>query len=275
MSALDEQVFLNGELVESSEARISPFGAGFMAGYGVFETIGVRQGRPIFFPDHWARLQRGVDSVRIRLHTTAGEMEARCVGLAGANRLQEGSIKIVVFRDEDGVGELIVSRRLSYVAADYERGFHLMTTPDPQRMRGAAHKTLNYLKAILAREAAREVGADDALFVNGGGQIYEGAATNLFIVQGDHVLTPPADCGILPGVARAQVLRRWPGAVEREITMVDLARAEEVFVTNALLGVMPVARVDQQLFPHRKYAITPQLRQEFLLWQAESIRDSA
>ncbi len=274
MSALDEQVFLDGELVESSEARISPFGAGFMAGYGVFETISLVQGKPVFFPDHWERLQRGLAALQIRSGTSAVELERRCTELAKANRLIDGSVKVVIYRDEEDVGELIVGRRSSYLPTDYERGFQLMTVSDVRRLRGAAHKTLNYLKSILAREAARASGADDALFVNGDGQIYEGAATNVFIVKGQHVLTPPAECGILPGVARAQILRRWPGAVEREITLGDLANAEEVFVTNALLGVMPVSRVDRRVLAHRKYSVVPQVRQEFLLWQAESVRQA-
>ncbi len=271
MSALDDRVFLNGEMIASSDAGVSPFGPGFMAGYGVFETISLLRGYPVFFEDHWNRLQRSLDAVQIRFNASADSVEQRCEELAEANRLQEGSIKIVVFRDEEGVGELILTRRPSYVAADFERGFQMMSVPDARRLRGPAHKTLNYLKSILARESARASGADDALFVNAEGQIYEGAATNFFIVKGDHLLTPPADCGILPGIARGQILRRWPGAVEREITLADVGHADEVFVTNALLGVMPVARIDQQSFAHRRYSVVPLLRQEFALWQTESV----
>src|SRR5580693_156943 len=99
ISTYQPQVILNGRLLDAGEARISPLGDGFMFGLGLFETIKVLNGRPVFFLDHFERLRRSADELGLTFTALAAEMRVRCEQCLSANGLDEGSLKIVVFRN--------------------------------------------------------------------------------------------------------------------------------------------------------------------------------
>ena len=253
-------VILNGRLLDAGEARISPLGNGFMFGLGVFETIKVLNGRPVLFSDHFERLRRSAGELGLTFATTAGEMRVRCEQCVSANGLGEGSLKIVVFQDTDGPGELIVARKKTYLAEHYERGFALKTFPGGQsegKLFGL--KTVNYLGNLQAKQTAVAAGCDEALSIDSVGLILEGATSNVFVVKGGEVFTPPLDGRILPGIARNRVLKLLKNGRECAVPAQLLAGADEVFVTNALLGVMPVATVDQQRYDLSRNPVTKSL----------------
>lgn len=243
------RVMLDGVVMDVAAARISPLGDGFMFGHGLFETMKVMQGRPVFFAEHAARLERSAGELGL---VVADGLGARCRQVIAANARESGGLKVVVFQGEHGASELILARTFVYSAESYETGFSLKTFPDARAGDGLGRlKTLNYLKNSRARRAAREAGFDEALWVDSAGAALEGATTNLFIVKEGRVLTPAASGGILPGIARGVVLG-LPGGNQREEAMVSAAMlrdAEEIFVTNSLLGVMPVTRVDGRVYP--------------------------
>jgi branched-subunit amino acid aminotransferase/4-amino-4-deoxychorismate lyase len=265
-------VILNGRLLEAGEARISPLGDGFMFGLGLFETIKVLSGRPVFFSDHFERLRRSAGELGLPFTAAAGELRARCGQCLTANGLDEGSLKIVLFQDTDGPGELIVARKKTYLAEHYERGFALKTFPAGQREgKLFGFKTVNYLKNLQAKQAAQAAGCDEALFIDSTGQVLEGAASNVFVVKGGEVLTPPLDGRILPGIARSRVLQLLKNGREYAVPVQLLSGADEVFVTNALLGVMPVAAVDQQRYDLTRNPITKSLMEAYRKLQMQSV----
>src|SRR5205823_12510642 len=112
----------------------------------------------------------------------------------------------------------------------------------------ARHKTLNYWGQRLAFERARSLGADEALLATPDARIWEGTRTNLFLVRGRSLVTPGTVGPVLPGVMRALVLERAPDAglatSEEDVTIDDLDAADEVFLTNAVRGVVPVGRAE-------------------------------
>ncbi len=109
-------------------------------------------------------------------------------------------------------------------------------------------KTLNYLDNLLARRDARARGADEAIVLNTRGNVAEGSASNVFIVTGVRLLTPPVDAGALPGIARATVLELAPSlrleVCETPFGLDAVRAAEEAFLTNSLMEVLPLTRVD-------------------------------
>ena len=115
------------------------------------------------------------------------------------------------------------------------------------------HKTLSFLPNIRARAEARAAGADEGIISDRDGSPAECTASNLFTVRSGTVITPPLDCGILPGVTRAEVLDicRSEGVPveERRLSSPDLASADEIFLTNSLMGVLPVGRLDGAPLP--------------------------
>lgn len=273
MSASDDQawVILNGRRVAAEAAAISPLSEGFLFGLGLFETIKVLGGRPLFFAEHEARLRRGAAALGLSFATSAEVLRARCLDCVAANRLVDGALKVVLFQDTAGAGELVLTRSSTYQSNHYERGFWLQTARDGTREDGICGlKTLSYLKALVARRAAQAAGFDEALFVDGGGRVLEGAASNVFAVKAGKVFTPGLDQGILPGVTRSLVLRLLERDQVREGVVPEslFLEADEVFVTSALLGVMPVSRIGERRYDVRANPMTKALMEGYRALEA-------
>ena len=249
--SLAPQVLLDGQLVPAAQAKISALADGFQFGLGAFETIRTRDGRPLLFAAHHARLAASCAALGLEAPPSAEELGTRVMRLLAAVRLPAAAVKIIRFRDFTRTAELITARTLPYSAPDYLRGFRLMTFRQGERDgRLTGHKTLNYLENLLARQAAKAAGADEALFVTPAGQVLEGSASSLFIVKDGQAYTPPLSTGILPGIARARVLQLIgpERAHEKSLTLDEVRSAQECFITNALMGIMPVCALDDHNF---------------------------
>ena len=258
------------ELREASQLNVSALSDGFMFGLGVYETIRVLGGRPVFLDRHLARLRRGAAQLGLELPTSLEEWRERLARLAHANQLGDAVVKLIRFGDVGGAREIAVSRSSGYRAEQYERGFRVQSVATARE--GAVHemKSLAYLEKLLARRAAQGAGYDDAVFVDPAGNLLEGAGSNLFAVVDGKLLTPPAH-HILPGVARSVVLECAAGGVEeRVLTPPLIEAATEVFLTNAVMGVMPVAECAGRCFDVTRSGVTRELAAAFLRRQRES-----
>lgn len=248
------QVLLDGELLPAAQAQVSALSDGFLFGHGAFETIRTRNGLPLLFAAHHARLAATCAALELAPPPPAPELADRITRLLAAVRLPNAAVKIVRYRELNRTAELITARTLPYTAPDYLRGFRVQTFRQGTRDgRLTGHKTLNYLENLLARRSAQAAGYDEALFVTPAGHVLEGAVSSVFLVKDGHAHTPPLTAGVLPGVARARVLALVgpERAHETPINLDDLLAADEVFLTNALMGVMPVCTIDQHKFrPH-------------------------
>lgn len=240
-------VSLDGRLLPAGEARISPLGEGFLFGAGVFETIKVIGGRPAFFAAHAARLRRGAAELGLPAAGDDAGLRSRCAALIRANGLADGSLKIVVYEDAGKTGELLTVATGGYPPEAYARGFKLRTVPDGRRMgRVPGLKSLNYLKNLSAKREVQADGFDEPLFIGEDGSALEGATANVFCVKAGEAVTPRLALGILPGIVRGVLLGLGgdPRIREGPVTLESLLTADEIFVTNSLLGVMPVCRLD-------------------------------
>lgn len=264
--SLAPQVLLDGQLLPAAQAKVSALCDGFLFGQGAFETIRCREGRPQLFAAHHARFTASCAALGLDAPPPAEELAARVTRLLAAVRMPSAAVKIVRFKELARTAELITARALPYTAPDYLRGFRLLTVRQGEREgRLTGHKTLNYLENLLARQHAKAAGADDALFVTPAGQVLECSASSLFIVKDGHAYTPPLAAGILPGVARARVLQIIGSerAHEKTLTLDEVRAAQECFVANALMQVMPVSVLDGHKFPAHSPE-TSALRQRFV-----------
>jgi branched-chain amino acid aminotransferase len=247
-------VWLNGQLRRRAEARISIDDFGFLYGAACFETMRAFGGVVFRLDRHLARLLGGLDALGV--NAPAPEVLGDAVrATLGANALREARVRLTVSPGV-GVGRLDVSSGLAptvLVVAE-------PAPPDPmparlviasQRVDAArplAHaKTANYLTSIIALAEARTAGGDDALLLGPNGEAVEAATANLFVVARGELVTPPLAAGPLPGITREAVLE-CAGAMgiscgERRIDRALLSAAEEVFVTNSIVGLRPVASV--------------------------------
>ncbi|MFT3868121.1 MAG: aminotransferase class IV [Nibricoccus sp.] len=254
------QAAFQGVVVETSAIRISALGDGFMFGHGLFETIKVAAGWPVVFEDHVARLRRSAAALGLAFDGNPERLRTLCGNVIAANNLVDGNLKLVLFQDAGGMGEIVLARSGVYPKETYARGFRLTVETVMGRPALAAHKTLNYFENIAAKRRAIETGFDEPIFVDIAGEIFEGATTNLFMVKAGRVYTPPTDGRILPGIARDRVLHSLGAkALQIAISWQQLREADEVFVTNALLGVMPVAEIDGACFDLTKNPVTHEL----------------
>ncbi|MFT3784249.1 MAG: aminotransferase class IV [Nibricoccus sp.] len=223
-----------------------------MYGLGLFETVRVCRGTAVFFEDHFSRMRKSAAALGLEMKKSMAELLESSRKVISENGLDEGSLKLVLYQAEGFTSVAILARRGLYSPEVFARGFRLKIEEVKQRSSLAAHKTLNYFESITAKRRALAAGYDEPLFVDTEEQVLEGATTNVFIVHLGQVITPPADGRILPGVVRARILNLLgPRGVQQPVAIDQLLAATEVFVTNALLGVMPVSSID-----HVKFDIT-------------------
>jgi branched-subunit amino acid aminotransferase/4-amino-4-deoxychorismate lyase len=200
----------------------------------------VVDGQPRFFSEHCRRLER---DARVLGLAWSGEAELlrRVQACLAANGVREAAMKVFLFKDVEGSTELVQLRASSPLEAVRARGCRLLTLQGPcATVEVAGHKTSSYLAHLLARRVAAERGCDEALWVDTDGSLLECAGANVFVVHQNRLLTPSLCQALLPGVIREIIVRDLPGAAEARITQAMLAEASEVFLTNSLIGAIPV-----------------------------------
>lgn len=257
-------VYLNGQFLRHEDASLDPLDRGLLFGEGLFETIRVEEGQPLFFDDHLARLLSGTRILEIPWRQTSEELLSICHQVLDQNNLTEARLRLTITAG-DGDGErvtsdpmspptlLVAARPLDTAAHAQQRdeGWRLVLSSYARNPRSplVRFKSLSYAENILARREARRGDADEALLLNSDGLIAEGAMSNIFVATDEHtLLTPPVEDGALPGILRKQLLKiatkEGITVQETSITMDQLFTASEVLMTNVLIEVMPVVTLD-------------------------------
>ncbi len=261
----EEWVYLSGQILALGEARISPLDRGFQYGDGVFTTVRAELGRPLYLNEHLARLTRSLTELRIpveALHSTdwphiLGELLRRN-GLAAG----PAAVKICVSRGPalplglpQAVRPTLFIQARSYeppALDDYSRGWRLHVYRQGFAPPLARHKSLNYLFYLVARQAAVDAGADEAVILDAGGHVTETAAGSLLARTDGRWWTPQSPYQ-LPGITLDQIRRllreRGQAMDSRTAVPEDLAGAQTVWVVNSLMGIMPVRSVDDHELP--------------------------
>ena len=256
------KVSIDGQVVDGADARVSVFDRGFLYGDSVFEVYRTYGGVPFAEREHLERLARSAERLMIPMPASLAELSSEVRKALDAAGEGEWYVRVVITR---GTGPLtydpstasaplrvIIVAPLSLPAAHhYERGIAvaLMSASRPtDDARAAGAKASNYLANLLAVHEAKQKGAQEALMLGRGGQILEGASSNLFIVKDGRVRTPEPQPGILVGITRATVIEaakaQGLAVDEGEIAPDDLFSADEAFITSSIREVMPVVSAD-------------------------------
>ncbi len=250
-------VSINGRLLPMREARVSVREGAFLHGEGIFETVRLYSGRPLLLQSHLERASAGAKLLGLKL-PPARTVEREIARLVAANRVRGDAVgRITLSRAHSNrraavarATRVLILRSLpDDLARQCERGISVRTLPFERAVGpAAAIKHLSYLPSILALRAADLAGAAEALFLSPGGQVLEGATTNVYACIDNTLFTPPADGRILPGVVRRHLFslggEGLPPIKEASISRADLDRASEVFLTNAVREIVPVVRID-------------------------------
>lgn len=271
-------VWLNGEFLPENEAKVPVFDRGLLFGQGVYEVTPVIDGRFCNWPHHADRLARSKALTRIADDTDWPPILRE---LIARNGLTEGRIYLQVTggapADRDFLSPLapVAATRFAFTQAaavvdqpKVQEGMRVVLHPEGRWALRSA-KTTQLLYAVLAKEAARDAGADDAWLVDNG-MITEGTSANAHIIDSRGVLVShPVDHGVLPGISRysALPLARDMGLEieERAFSVEELFAAREAFITSATTVVMPVVAVDgRQIGDGRPGALTLELRRRYI-----------
>jgi branched-chain amino acid aminotransferase len=266
---MEEIVYLDGSFLPRSEAKISPFDHGFLYGYGLFETMRAYNGHLPFLERHLARLEGSAQLLGLASGLAGFNLEGGCRETLRVNGLRDARLRLTV---SGGEGEMVPDPSIrqrstvlivaqSYTPPPpetYEQGFRAVVASLRRNSQSPLSrvKSTNYLESLLARRQAKAAGADEAIFLNDRGFLAEASTSNIFLVVGGVLLTPPLDSGILPGITRQAVLDLAPPlgvtAKEQETKLKDLFEAEEAFLTNSLLEIMPLTGVEERPIGERK-----------------------
>lgn len=257
-----KKILVNGKYTD----QVSIFDRGLHYGDGIFETIRISKARPVMWEDHMERLYYGCE--KLFIDPPSSDVLAR-----EANELikdtENAVLKIIITRGQGGRGYVVPQDAnttrilLKYPLPNYSLKYYtdgvwvrICKTRLSSRPELAGIKHLNRLEQVLARNEWQEEEIAEGLMLNSIGDIVEGTMSNVFLVVGKRLITPPLeDCGIA-GIMRAHVLKLAQDlGISHDISKVDedqLFAANEVFLTNSVIGIWPVKKIQ-----HKEYKIGP------------------
>ncbi len=255
-------IYLNNSLVPESKAKVSVFDHGFLYGDGIYETLRAYDGMVFKFDEHIERLFRSASMIGLKMSKGADEIKRAVYKTIRANRHTEAYIRISVSRGPGPIGLdpklcpkptfVIISRAFKeYPKEYYKNGVKIAIVSVRRNFKGALNpqiKSLNFLNNILAKIESKNKGAYEAIMLNYRGYLAEGTITNIFFVKNNVLCTPSLDVGILDGITRRIILDLAKELKikikEGKFTRKHLYGAQEVFISNTTLEVMPVTKVD-------------------------------
>ena len=253
--------YVNGRYVPQPDASVNIEDRGYQFGDGIYEVVHLFDGRFIDEDLHLARLERSLREIALPMPMPRASLRMVLREVARRNRVTEGLLYMQVTR---GVARrdhafpnkpippalVVTVKRIAPYPTNVDRwGAAAITMPDLRWAR-CDIKTVNLLPNCLARQAAREKGAIEAvLYDEATGMVTEGAATSFWIVDASGTIrTRPLSDAILPGCTRAALMAELRDAgiafEEREFSMAELRRAREAFITSATSFVKPITKID-------------------------------
>jgi branched-chain amino acid aminotransferase len=256
------KIWLDGELVDESAAKISVFDHGLLYGDGVFEGIRFYKRRVFRLEEHIRRLFDSARAIVLEIPWTQEEVCRFVVETVAANGLDDGYIRLVVTRGTGTMGlspylckrasMFIIASTISlYPAEYYENGLSVITSATRRPAPGALMpqvKSLNYLNNVMAKVEAVQAGALEAVMLNEQGYVAECTGDNIFILRDGVLHTPQVSDGALDGITRRVILeladQMGIPKVERSLTRYDLFVADEFFLTGTAAEVIPVVSLD-------------------------------
>ncbi len=264
MASSNLLIYLDGNLVPESEAKVSVFDHGLLYGDGCFEGIRIYNGRVFRLTEHLVRLYESARSICLTIPISLEEMEKATVETVAANNLRDGYIRLVITR---GVGSLglnpyqcpkasiiiIASGITLYAKEKYETGLNLITCatrrPPPAALSPQV-KSLNYLNNIMAKIECIQAGCEEGIMLNEQGYVAECTGDNVFVIKGGEVYTPTIASGALNGITRQAVIGVMVGMGLKvhEVTMTrhEIYTADECFLTGTAAEVIPAVQYDRR-----------------------------
>lgn len=262
MSEKELKVWMDGELVNQSEAKVSVYDHGLLYGDGIFEGIRAYNGKVFLCKEHIDRLYEGAHYVNLEIPISKEEMVKALNDTIQANELTDAYIRLLVTRGPGDLGldprkcpkptVIIIAASIAlYPEELYQKGLDIITSAVPAIHGEALNprvKTLNYLNNIMAKMEAIRAGKLEAIMLNHQGFVAECTGDNIFIIKNGILKTPSVYSGILEGCTRNLVINLAKEAgltvEETNLQRYDLYTADECFLTGTGAEVIAVIDID-------------------------------
>lgn len=251
---MNEIIFLNGKFVAQQDARLSVLEPGFLYGWGVFETMRAYNQKIVYLDAHLKRLKSSCSLIDMKLPYPLVKLKKIIKNVVEKCRISDIYIRLTLSKSSQGTNIFLVAKKYQpHSFKKYRKGFSACICPFRQNENSKlAHlKTTNYLFYQLAYLKAKHKGFDEAIILNSRGFITEASRSNIFFIKNKELFTPSLDCGVLAGITRKVVFdlaRIYNLKIyEGKFTIYDLDEADEAFLTNALMGIMPLVSVEGKL----------------------------
>ena len=251
-----DKVFLNDKVIDTADAKVSANDSGFLYGMGLFETMRCNNGKVFAVDAHMERLFNSAKELEMD-NTYTKEYVKDAIGKTlEANELTDARLRLTLtggpMGNEVPESTLLITATefVPYPQEYYQKGVTVVLTDRRQNAHDSLnrHKTTNYFARLLALNEARKKKAGEALWFSTENFLAEGCISNVFVVKGGVVQTPGLDTPVLGGIMRGTVIE---AAVKEKMTVEegplvisDLLGADEVFLTNVIMGVLPVTGVE-------------------------------
>lgn len=258
---MSRTVYLNGDYLPETEAKVSIFDRAFLMADGVYEVTSVLGGKLIDFAGHVARLERSLEALDMPKPAAFDDLLEIHRELVRVNEIDEGMVYLQVTRGapndrdfvfpdpESCVPTLVLFTQNKPGLADSpaaQKGIKVISIDDVRWGRRDI-KTVQLLYPSMGKMMAKQAGADDAWMVQDG-FVTEGTSNNAYFIKGNKIVTRALSSDILHGITRAAVLRYAAEAQmeveERDFTIEEAQAADEAFITSASTFVMPVVEID-------------------------------
>ncbi len=260
MNTHEPIVYLNGEFIALNNAHVSVLDRGFIFGDGVYEVIPAYGKRLFRLQHHLERLNNNLNAIQIKNPLSSGDWQLLIEQLIIKNHLNNQSVYLQItrgvaprdhkFPHQENPTVFMMTSALEKQSMDIaNNGVHAVSLPD-NRWQNCHIKSISLLPNVLLRQQALDKGAVEAILIRDG-MATEGAASNLFIVLDDCLITPPKGPLLLPGVTRDLVvelaIKKNTCLKEQTITEDDLNNAQEIWLTSSTKEILPVTKLNDKL----------------------------
>lgn len=238
--------WINGKVLPEAKAVINVREEGLRYGNGLFETVRIYHRIPAFLSRHLKRMYHSAEILGFTPTYPESVIIFAATRLVHLNQVADGILRIYSTPESFWI---TTSPHIPYHETMYQSGMSALLT-DLRRNESSALvglKTINYLENILAKRKASSLNFDEAIFLNTKGNIAEGTVSNIFLLKEEKLITPSLASGILPGITREVVLElaleNHMIVEERDVAKTELFSADECFLTNSLMEIMPLIKV--------------------------------
>lgn len=254
---MSEKIFLNDKLTSANSAKVSVTDGGLLYGMGLFETMRSYNGVVFALDDHLDRLSASTEKLSIANPYKKKFLKEAVYETIEGNGLSGARIRLTltsgsVSTDQQKPTLMITATELKpYPPEYYQKGVTVVLCPYRQNPNDptVGHKTTSYMPRMLGLKFAQKYKAAEALWFTTDNRLAEGCISNVFVVKDSAIYTPAANTPVLPGIARKTVLKLADEyslrCSEKDLHIDDLLDADEVFITNVIMQVMPVIKVEK------------------------------